>query len=142
VSALYAEPSAVLRWLLGHSTGRSIAAELARAGAVVTSRLSSIEVARALARNERERIITQAARLAAENAFADAAASWTIHALDDDVVARAAARFPVEPVRALDAVHLATAVVHADLTGRSLCMLSTDERVRDNARALGFTLKP
>jgi hypothetical protein len=48
---------------------------------------------------------------------------------------------PVEPVRALDAIHLASArLFHADLNDVSI--LSFDHRIRANAPALGIALIP
>lgn len=49
--------------------------------------------------------------------------------------------FPVEPVRTLDAIHLATALEwHKRI--EPVAVLSTDERVRSNARALGLQVIP
>jgi predicted nucleic acid-binding protein len=56
-------------------------------------------------------------------------------------VARARSSFPVEPVRTLDAIHLATAAVfHESLGG--LQVLSFDERIRANAQQLGLGVTP
>ncbi len=55
----------------------------------------------------------------------------------DPVLERAGRPFPLEPIRTLDAIHLAT----AELLGESpqlVTVLTRDARVRDNARALGF----
>jgi hypothetical protein len=58
-----------------------------------------------------------------------------------DIVDRARHRFPEEPVRALDAIHLASA-----LAGRSgvagLQLLSLDDRIRSAGEQLGFRLQP
>jgi predicted nucleic acid-binding protein len=50
LSIVYAESSAVLRWLLGDALGAEIQTVLASAEAVVSSALTSVEVARSLAR--------------------------------------------------------------------------------------------
>jgi hypothetical protein len=61
--------------------------------------------------------------------------------ISEDVVARARAGFPAEPVRSLDALHLASAwSVFA--TAGSVAMLALDDRVRSNARALGMKVIP
>lgn len=58
-------------------------------------------------------------------------------AITDEVLARAGRRFPAEPIRTLDAIHLATADILGDPP--PLVMIVTrDERVRENARALGY----
>ena len=55
--------------------------------------------------------------------------------------ARARGSFPVEPVRALDALHLATAVILREKLG-PIAMLSFVQRIRDNAPLLGLELLP
>ena len=57
--------------------------------------------------------------------------------VSDAVMARAGRPFPVEPVRTLDAMHLATIELIGD---RQLAVLTLDSRVRANAIALGFEL--
>ena len=46
---------------------------------------------------------------------------------------------PCEPIRALDAIHLATTLAVRNLSPE-VQALSFDERVRDNAASLGFAL--
>jgi predicted nucleic acid-binding protein len=57
----------------------------------------------------------------------------------EDVLRRAGRPFPIEPIRTLDAIHLAT----AELLGQApalMTILSRDSRIRDNAKALGYAL--
>jgi hypothetical protein len=57
------------------------------------------------------------------------------------VLDRAREPFPSEPIRTLDAVHLAAALaVRKEIP--DLQVLSPDERVRTNAEALGFRVVP
>ena len=49
--------------------------------------------------------------------------------------------FPAEPLRALDAVHLASALITADNVP-GLALLSFDHRIRRAARQLGLSLVP
>ena len=61
-------------------------------------------------------------------------------AVADAVLARVRKPFPVEPIRTLDAVHLAT----AELLGEPppLMTIGTrDSRVRENAEALGYAVE-
>jgi hypothetical protein len=61
-------------------------------------------------------------------------------AVTDTVLARVGRPFPVEPIRTLDAVHLAT----AELLGEPpqlMTIVTRDTRVRDNARALGYAVE-
>ena len=70
-----------------------------------------------------------------------AAAHWNLLRIDGEVVERARRPFPAEPLRALDAVHLASAVIAAaDVPG--LALLSLDRRIRWAARQLGLSLLP
>lgn len=73
--------------------------------------------------------------------LARVAAHWVRLRIDDDVVGRTRRPFPIEPVRTLDALHLATA-----LSARSavpgLALLTLDQRVRENAERLGFETRP
>jgi predicted nucleic acid-binding protein len=61
--------------------------------------------------------------------------------LNDEILARAGRPFPVEPVRTLDALHLAT----MELLGEPpplVTVITRDARVAANARALGFVVAP
>ena len=60
--------------------------------------------------------------------------------VDRAVLARVRRPFPVEPIRTLDAVHLAT----AELLGEAsplVTIVTRDDRVRKNAEALGYTVE-
>lgn len=60
-------------------------------------------------------------------------------AVTDAVLARVRRPFPVEPIRTLDAVHLAT----AELLGEPpplMTIVTRDDRVRENADALGYAV--
>jgi hypothetical protein len=61
--------------------------------------------------------------------------------VSEDVVERARRPFPTEPVRTLDALHLASALV-ARAAVSELAVLSLDQRVRENAERLGFETVP
>jgi predicted nucleic acid-binding protein len=73
--------------------------------------------------------------------LATAAAHWHVLRMAGEIVDRARRPFPGEPIRTLDALHLASA-----LTARSavtdLELLSLDDRVRDVGRRLGLPLQP
>jgi hypothetical protein len=66
---------------------------------------------------------------------------WSLMRVDADVVARARRPFPVEPMRTLDAVHLASALLARSAVA-DLTLLALDGRVRDAGRALGFHVAP
>lgn len=137
----YAESSVVLAWLLGESAERAVRELLGRADEVVTSTLTLVECGRGLARAVATGRLTPSEELAALRLLDDASDAWVMHEMTGPVLAGARARFPVEPVRTLDALHLATAVLfHEQLGG--VVVASLDDRVRDNARALGMAVAP
>lgn len=138
---LYAETSAVLRWLFGEADAARLVEHLRSAHKVVASRLTWIETYRVIRRAEREQRIADADVAELLAVFARAAAHWAVLELTREVAERAGEGFPVEPVRTLDAVHLASALfLRRSLT--DLVLLSTDGRVRRNAARLGFQLLP
>jgi|SRR5438093_1513220 len=138
---LYAESSAVLRWLFNEKASEDILDRLRSATKVVCARLTLIETRRTIRRASTERRIreTEAATLFA--ILAQAAARWAILELSRDVADRAEDGFPVEPIRTLDAIHLASALVLRQSLP-DLTILSTDERVRRNGVRLGFAVLP
>lgn len=139
--SIYAESSAVLAWLLGEHSGRRTRQALGDADLVVTSDLTLIECDRVLGRAAAlgERSHAEVAKRRAT--LGAASGHWVVLAIDSDVVTRARQAFPREPVRSLDAIHLSTALVARNLV-TELQILSLDERIRDNAAALGFDIAP
>lgn len=138
---LYAESSAVLAWLLEEPTADSVEAVFDQAEEVVASELTLVECDRALIRAQTWGALSEAEALRRRTLFGSVSSHWTFLKMDREILERARYRLPVEPVRTLDALHLATA-----LTARSaisdLALLSLDQRVRDNGAALGFDVLP
>jgi uncharacterized protein with PIN domain len=138
---LYAESSAVLAWLLDEAAAPEVRELLSRAAVIVASDLTLIECDRVL-----QRAIAlgelNAAEAADRHAYLTAAASqWQILHLAGEVVDRVRQPFPAEPIRTLDAIHLASALIaRGALPG--LRLLSLDDRVRAAARKLGFEVLP
>jgi hypothetical protein len=138
---VYAESSAVLRWLFNETGADEIFACLAGASKVVCSRLTLVECRRAARRAAAEGRVTEAEAGEVLSAFAQAAARWAVLELSREVAERAASGFPAEPVRTLEAIHLASMAFVGEAVP-ALSVLSTDERVRRNARLLGFEILP
>lgn len=137
----YAESSAVLAWLLGEPDGQRVRQVLRNADQVVASPLTGVECARTLARGAGGGRITASDELAALRLLDMAERTWLTLDLSGEVLERARSPFPAEPVRALDALHLATAVAFHKALG-SLTVVSLDERVRGNAAGLGMEVAP
>ena len=131
----------MLRWLFNEPQGDSILDQLRSASKVATSRLTLVEARRAIRRASREADLASAERTEVLSALALAAARWALLDLSRPVVERAEGEFPVEPIRTLDALHLASALALREALP-DLVVLSTDDRVRANALELGFALLP
>jgi len=137
----YAESSAVLAWLLGEPTGEAVRQALAGAERVVASTLTPLECQRALARGVATGELPEAAASAAARLLAGASAGWALLEMTGPALDRARAAFPVEPVRTLDAIHLAAAVEFRQALG-AVTVLSLDARIRSNAEILGLPPAP
>jgi uncharacterized protein len=138
---LYAESSAVLAWLFGEETGEVVRQILSGAESVMSSDLTLVECERVLIRSEKVggvREVQAADRRAALNR---AAAHWHLVHLRDEILERARRPFPKEPIRTLDALHLASALVLRSAVS-GLALLSLDERIRSNAKEIGFEVLP
>jgi hypothetical protein len=138
---LYAETSAVLRWLFAEESGEPIRAALAAAEKVTASRLVLIETRRVVRRAARDGRITAAQAADLRAVFAQASSTWAILEITEEIAQRAEDGFPNEPVRTLDAIHLASALFLRE-SFPDLVVLSADERIRSNAALLGFPAEP
>jgi len=108
---------------------------------VMASDLTLVECDRVLIRAVTTGEIDEAAA-ADRRAHLNAAAShWHLWRVSPDIVERARRPFPAEPIRTLDAIHLASA-----LAVRSAVpvveLLSLDDRIRRAAKQLGFHVQP
>lgn len=138
---IYAESSAILTWLLGEDVHQAIGALLQEAEDVVTSTLTPVETDRTLIRTIQLGELSESDAAAKRIQFDHTSRRWLLLSIEDDVIARARDRFPIEPVRALDALHLASALAAREAVA-DLAVLSLDTVVRKNARALGFEVVP
>ena len=138
---VYIESSAVLAWLLGETAAVQILDILREAEHVVSSSLTSVECARGLTRARMLGRLTSMQELAALQLLDQAQSMWHIQELTAPVLARARAPMPGDPVRTLDALHIASASVLCDGLG-PVSILSLDARVRVCATGLGFSVVP
>ena len=138
---VYAESSAVLRWLLGQARAEEVRQILNAADVVVTSTLTLVESDRALIRGAALNELSPKESDVTRIQLNTSALAWAIIPLDDETLTGARQAFPSEPVRTLDALHLASAVTARDAVGE-LVVLSLDSAIRKNASALGFEVLP
>lgn len=106
----------------------------------ITSALTFAEAARAIVRARRGERLTPDAERAALRALRRFERRCYVVAVTDDVLARVKRPFPVEPVRTLDAVHIATAESLGE-PPQLMAIVTRDNRVRENARALGYSVE-
>ncbi len=133
---LYVETSALLRVIL---EGDGSLREALAGAPLVTSALTFVEAARAVVRARREGRLDDRGRRQAERWLSAFERSCDVLALEEEVLRRAREELPAEPVRTLDALHLASIrVLDAELGGIEVA--SCDERVRSSAAALGFAV--
>lgn len=139
--SLYAESSAVLAWLLSAPEGDRVRGALADAEEILTSDLTLVECDRALIRARVLFRLRESEATRRRRAFEAAASRWTLLRITPAIVERARQPFPGDPIRTLDALHLASALAAAEAVD-DLAVLSLDDRVRDSARALGLDVVP
>ena len=138
---LYAESSGVLAWLLDESPSGVVRQLLIEAEAVVASDLTLIECDRVLLRAAALGELTEAETADRRGYLSAAASHWHVLRIGPEIVDRARQPFPGNPIRTLDAIHLASALVgRATIPGLEL--LSLDDRIRKTARRLGLRLRP
>jgi hypothetical protein len=138
---LYAESSAVLAWLLGEAAGSAVREALRHAELVMASDLVLIECDRVLIRAVLLREIDEATAADRRAVLNGAAAHWYVCRLSAEIAERARRPFPGEPVRTLDAIHLASALAVRSIVP-SVELLSLDDRIRRAGGQLGFRLQP
>lgn len=127
----------MLRWLLGAAGGVEVFDLLSAAQGIAVSRLTLIEVRRVLTRLESSGELQPAPSARVRAQLTAELVRWDIIELSEPVWLRAEERFPIEPLRTLAALHLASALHYRAAAGE-LHMLSFDARVLDNWRALGL----
>lgn len=137
MSTRYLETSALLAWLLDESGAAEVREALGSADSIVTSDLTWTETERVLTSAVVRGRIREADAQRVRHAVATTRATSTSMGVTSEVLSRAGRAFPVEPVRALDAIHLATALAFTAVFP-DLGMVSLDSRVLENAAALGL----
>lgn len=139
--AIYLETSAVLSWLTLESTSDLVESALVSDRDAITSALTFVECDRSLLRLAAQRKASETDIAGLQRLLAEVSGGWDVLPLDAAILARAREPFPEDSVRALDAIHIASALA-ARAEVASLAVVTLDERVRRNAEALGFQVLP
>jgi predicted nucleic acid-binding protein len=138
---VYVESSAVLAWLLDEATAPGVCELLGNAQIIVSCDLTLIECERVLIRALTLGELSEAEAADRREQLSAAASHWHVLRIAPEVVDRARRPFPGEPIRSLDAIHLAsTLLARSAVSG--LMLLSLDERIRNSARKLGLGVLP
>jgi predicted nucleic acid-binding protein len=106
----------------------------------VTSALTLAEAGRAIIRARATGRLTGEQEQAAVRALRTFERRCFLLDVDRAVLDRVRRPFPIEPIRTLDAVHLATAERLGEASPL-LTIVTRDDRVRRNAEALGYTVE-
>ena len=133
----YIESSALLAALLEQDA--AALQSLRSSGQHVTSALTFAEANRAVVRARIAGRLTIAEERDAIRALRTFERRCSIVTVSDAILARAGHPFPIEPIRTLDAIHLATAEILGE-PPQLVTILTRDTRVRENAVALGFAV--
>lgn len=111
---------------------------LGKPGRVITSSLTHAEAGRAVVRAQVTGRISSREASTVANALAMFARQCETVAVSEQILGRVGRSFPVEPVRTLDAIHLATVEMLGAEPG-SVTVVTRDTRLRENARAMGWS---
>ena len=139
--SLYAESSAVLAWLLNEEESPRVRQLLGAADIIVASDLTILECERVLIRAVALHELTEADAADRRARLTTAASHWQVLRIGPEIVDRARQPFPGEPIRTLDAIHLASVLVARSAVA-GLELLSLDDRIRKAAKRLGLQLRP
>jgi predicted nucleic acid-binding protein len=135
--ALYVESSALVAAILENDV--QMHELLARHARFVTSALTFAECCRAFLRARVAGRLTAAGEVTARQTLQSLFAQCVSLPVSQDILERTGRPFPVEPVRSLDAIHLAS-LEALGMRPEDLVVATRDRRVRENAEALGFTV--
>ena len=135
LATTYVESSALVAALL--EGDRAVMRSVRLGAGTVTSALTLAEARRAVVRAHASGRLDLAGRQAATRGLTTFARRCRFVGITADILARAGRPFPVEPIRTLDAVHLATVELLADASS-AVTVVTRDRRVQANAEALGF----
>ena len=133
----YIESSALVAAIVEHDA--DALAALGEIGRRVTSALTFSEATRAVLRARVTRRISPVEERAALRLLRRLENRCTVIAVSHAVLVRAGRQFPIEPVRTLDAIHLATLELMGE-TPQLVTVVTRDKRVALNARALGYAV--
>jgi len=138
---LFVESSALVAWALWEERGPQVAACLRAARVAWISAIAAPECLRALQRALATKLVDGAYVRGARRRLKAMIGGCRVVPVDDEILERVGRDFLVEPVRTLDAIHLAS-LERARSVSASVTLLSLDDRVRANATRMGVPVLP
>lgn len=135
----YFDASALVKGYVEEADSRQMRRLLTR-GSASTTRLSFVEVASALGRLGREGRLSEDQRSTALTTLTADTASVLVVELTGEIVSRAQALTQKHPLRAGDAIQLASCLYLRDAVDHDIRLVSFDERLNSAARLEGMTL--
>jgi predicted nucleic acid-binding protein len=135
----YVDASALVKGYVEEADTRHVRRLLTR-GSAATNRLSFVEVASAVGRLGREGRLSEGQRSTALATLTADAASVLVVELTGEIVFRAQALTQKHPLRAGDAIQLASCLYLRDTADKSIRLVSFDDRLNNAARLEGVKL--
>jgi predicted nucleic acid-binding protein len=136
--AVYLETSCLLSVLFREKGYEKIASALESSDFhIVTSKLTLAEAHRAVSRAVSKNLITEASGQELRGTLAVQSNRWDRLEIDEEILRRTGDPFPREPVRTLDAIHLASALLLKSVFPE-ITVLSSDQRILSNLAHLGL----
>ena len=139
---VYLDASALVKRYVAEAGSAEVALLIAQAGAVGTAILSRAEVAAALAKAVRMKVLPQAGALAALQVFSAEWEDLVRLQMTEVLVARAAALAWEHGLRGYDAAHLASAMFWQDMLGEQVTVATYHRQLWAAARAAGLAAWP
>jgi predicted nucleic acid-binding protein len=133
----YIESSALVAAIVERDA--EAAAQISEIGPRATSALTLAEAARAVTRARVTGRLTPREERSALRVLRHFAQRSVAIAITGEILERSARPFPIEPVRTLDAIHLATLESLGE-TPQLVTVVTRDDRIARNARALGYAV--
>jgi PIN domain. len=139
VKTLYLETSAAFDLFFEKNEFQKIFTLIENQERVVTSILTFWEIRRILSRWSVGKKITESQKFKIFGNTERISKRWEVMEVSPRIQSRIGEKFPIEPVRTLDAIHLASALEFTQ-SFPELKILSFDRRILDNLEPLGLEL--
>ena len=139
---VYLDASALVKRYVTEPGSAAVNTLLAESAALGTSLITRAEVAAALGKAARTKVVSEADAAAALRAFAGDWVDLARLRLNEATVTRAASLAWDHGLRGYDAVHLATALLWRELMDAPVTLATFDRQLWDAASRLGFAAWP